>query len=259
MATGGAMNQTQPPPGMQKPPTFSMPTGAAQGYTPPNVFDQSANALSSGLRMTRQAGNYQPTMVDATNVDPYMNPYTQEVINASAAELQKQEQMAQNTLDAQASAAGAYGGSRHGVAQAETAGQYADAQAAMIADLYSQGYTQAQQAAIQEQIANQNAGLAGAGLQLTAGGQMGSLSNLGFGQGMQITNQQATQGAQIQAMNQALIEAAKGQYAGFTGAPTNAVGLLTGTTGTVPYPTSQTQTQSYQPGVFDYMSLALGL
>ncbi len=256
MATGGAQ-QTQPPPGMQ--PNPAAVSGMPTFGQPKNVFDTSAQALNSGIRMTQQAGRYQPQMVDATNVQPYMNPYQQQVIDASNAELQKQAAMAQNTLDAQASAAGAFGGSRHGVAQAETAGQYADAQAAMIADLYSQGYTQAQQAALQEQMANQNAGLAGAGLQLNAAGQMGNLSNLGFGQGMAITGQQATQGAQIQAMNQALIEATKGQFGGFTGAPTQSVGLLTGTTGSVPYPTSQTQTQNYQPGVFDYMSLALGL
>ncbi len=107
MATGGA--QTQGPMPAQR---RVMPTFGPQPSPRRTCFDQSAGALNSGIAMTQQAGAYQPQMVDATNVQPYMNPYQQQVIDASNAELQKQAAMAQNTLDAQASAAGAFGGSR---------------------------------------------------------------------------------------------------------------------------------------------------
>jgi hypothetical protein len=127
----------------------------------------------------------------------------------------------------------------------ETMGQYADAQAQTLANLNNQGFNNANQMA-----------LAGAGVNQGAASQFGNLSNLGFGQGMAINNQQAMQGAQIQAMNQALIDAAKGNFAGFTGQPNQALAMLLGGS---QVPTGQTQTgsQSYKPGLFDYLSLGV--
>lgn len=86
------------------------------------------------------AGLYQPTDLSA-----YMNPYQQDVIDASMAELNKQGLMQGNQLGAQAVGAGAFGGSRFGIAESELAGNLQDARAKALAQLNSQNFLQALQ------------------------------------------------------------------------------------------------------------------
>ena len=50
-----------------------------------------------------------------------MNPYENQVVQATMRDVGQQALQAQNTLGAQAQAAGAFGGSRHGIAEAEMA------------------------------------------------------------------------------------------------------------------------------------------
>ena len=116
-----------------------------------------------------------------------------------------------------------------------------------------------QNANLQAGIANQNAGLQGAQFRLGAAGQMGNLSNLGFGYGTQLANAQSTLGAQQQQMMQNLINASRGQYSGFTGAPNAALGTLFGGLGSVPGGQG-TVTNRSQPGLMDYISAgAMGI
>ncbi len=60
-------------------------------------------------------------------------------------------------------------------------------------------------------------------------------------------------GSQQQAINQAIIDAGRQQYAGFQNAPYQAIALNTGTLAQTPY--GQTQTESYNPSLFDWLSL----
>lgn len=255
------------------------------GAQPTNVFQGSANALNAGTNTAMGVATYQPSMtnpqtaqtqtVAGTNLNPYMNPYQQSVIDTTMNGLADQQAMTMNNLDAQASAAGAFGGSRHGVAMGTTNQGYADTQASTLANLNSANYNNAQQMAMydtgqlnqgaqfnaglnfQGQVANQQAGLAGAGLNLNAANSLGNMSNLGFGQGMAINNQQMQQGAQQQASMQALIDAQKQQYQGFTNSPQNSLAMQLAALGGVPYNQSQTQTQT--PGLFDFLSLGVGM
>lgn len=254
--TPGAPVQTQGP----------MPNTFGPYQQGGNVFNQSANALTAATNTAQGAANYTPQQVTApslatTSLDPYMNPYTQAVTDQTMQQLAEQQQMALNDVGAQASAAGAFGGSRQGVVEGQTYDAYAQAQADALANLNSQNFTQAQQAAMYDtnnslaaQVANQNAGLQGAGLNLNAAGQLGALSQTGFDQGNAIIGQQSSQGALMQGINQMLIDAAKGQYAGFTGAPNQSLQQLLSATGV---PTGSTTTQTQQPGLFDYLTLGL--
>ena len=237
----------------------------------PNVFQQANNSLGGAVRGTREAMNYNPMQVTPNtlagqNLNPYMNPFQRSVIDTTMQGLNRQQAMDMNNLDAQASSAGAFGGSRHGVAMGETNRGYADVQAQTLAGLNSANFGQAQQGAMFDagirnnaQQFNSNQGLAGQNLNLAAAGQLGNLSNLGFGQGMQINNQQAQQGAQQQALQQALMNAAMQQFQGFTGAPAQSAAQLLGGVGGVPYGTTGTQNTTRQPGIFDYLSLGLSL
>ena len=114
---------------------------------------------------------------------------------------------------------------------------------------------QNQQAALQAALANQGAGLTATGQQLQAAGQLGNLANLGFGAFGTMNQAIAQQGALERAAQQAIIDAANQQYAGFTGSPQQALqtalGAFAGSqTG------QQTQTTQRNPGLIDYLTLA---
>jgi hypothetical protein len=91
------------------------------------------------------------------------------------------------------------------------------------------------------------------GLQMGGAAQLGQLGQQAFNTGRTISQDQMQQGLMQQGMQQALIDAARGQYAGFTGAPQQALSLPLAALGAAPVP--QTTTQSKQPGLFDYLSL----
>lgn len=203
---------------------------------PQNVYQQSAGAYNAALGGTAMAGM-------GPNIAQFQNPFTTQVINQGQADLERQRQMAVNTTGAQASAAGAFGGSRHGVAEALTNEAFARQGADMASNLRMQGFNTAL-----------GAGQAQQSLGLQAANQMGNLSNLGFGFGQQIGAQQSAQGALQQAIQQQLIDAARGQYGGFTSAPAQSIQLPMAAVGSANMG-QQTQTTSKQPGLFDYLAL----
>jgi hypothetical protein len=164
-----------------------------------------AGYLGQAGQAAQGAAAYQPQMVGAPNLgissqahqfmDPYQNRWTNDVVNTTLADLDRSRQMAILSGEDQAIGAGAYGGSRHGVADSLT-NEAALRQAAMAAaQLRSQGFntaaqygagdagaanqyglTQAQMA-LQSGLANQQAGLAGANLGLGASQQLAGLSD----------------------------------------------------------------------------------
>ena len=123
-------------------------------------------------------------------VSTFFNPYTSAVIDQSLADLQRASDIAALREDAQAAQAGAFGGSRAGIVQAERDRNLLDAQARIAAQLRQQGYGQALQQAQsafeagqgrQQQLAQLTGqlGQAGAGTQLSAEelAQRGALSS----------------------------------------------------------------------------------
>jgi len=236
---------------------------------PANVYQQSAGAYTNALQGAQGAMNYRPQQVSAQNavggMAQYQNPYTQQVINTSMADLERQRQIQMGGLGAQATAARAFGGSRQGVAEALTNEGFARQGGQLSSQLYNQGFQTAlgaaqsdQQQRLQAAMANQQAGLQGSQQQLAAAGQLGNLSNLGFGFGQQIGATQTQQGQAQQMMNQALIDAAKGQFAGFTGAPQNALSTYLAALGGS-QTGQQTQTLTSKPGLFDYLTAGASL
>ena len=235
MAGGANPQQTQAPMGAQP---MAQPMQAPQGQ--PNVYDQSAGAYNAALGGTQQA-------MAGPNIGAFMNPYQNMVTGGALNDLERQRQMATNTMDAQAGQAGAFGGSRHGVAQGATNEGFARQGANMFAGLQSQGFNTALGAAQNQQ-----------GMQMQGAGQMGNLANLGFGFGNQIADRQQAQGGMQQGMQQMLIDAAKGQFQGYTGAPMDALQTRIASTGAANMG-QNTQTAKKNPGLFDYLSLGASL
>ena len=78
-----------------------------------------------------------------TDLSAYTNPYQQQVVDTTLAEMNRQAQISRNNLAAQGVGAGAFGGSRFGIAGAELDRGLADSQARAIAQLNAQNYNQA--------------------------------------------------------------------------------------------------------------------
>jgi hypothetical protein len=369
------------------------------------------NAAAMKAAQAKAAGydarKMQADQIAGRSLDPYMNPYTQSVIDTSIADMNRARQMTQNQNGAAATAAGAFGGSRLGLVEAETNRGFLDEAGRLSAELRNQGYMNAQDLASQDvaatnaarsanqqavnqsrefnagnrqqtrlsnqaakntarqfnaanrqdaratnmaavnqqrefnagntqqarlanqasrnaarsanqdanntfrlsnqsarndarafnatnrqntqfanqnarndmrqfnatarndmtqfnanqgmqaQLANQSAGLSGIGQNLAAAGQLGNLANLGFGMGQEINKDQLTQGSMQQQLMQSLIDAARGQYAGWTGAPADSLKYPLAALGAAPQ--ESTTTQKSNPGLLNFLSLGLGL
>lgn len=219
------------------------------GGSPVDPMQQASMAQQAALAGTAAAGTTNIGTIAGSDISQYQNPFTEQVIRANEADILRGAQMGINTLDAQASKAGAFGGSRHGVALGEYGRGVAEQLAQSSAGLRQAGFQQAQQAA-QQDIANR---LSQANLGMQGASQLGMLGQQSFGYGTQIADRLQQQGSQEQLMQQALIDAAKAQFAGYTGAPASGLGYVTQALGAVGTPTTTTQTK--QPGVFDYLTL----
>lgn len=196
--------------------------------------------LGTAADLTRAAAGYAPQAIrpNAELIQQYYNPYQEQVIETGLTDLEKARQAAVQQIGEQAQRARAFGGSRQAVAEALTSGKYGEQAGNLIANLRSQGYTQALQAAQQQQLANQAAGMQGAQFRLGAAQQLG-----GLGQQQQAQDYASAQalmglGQTRQQMEQQRLDAARGLGLQRLGIMSGALGLqpsnLGGTTST-PY------------------------
>lgn len=212
----------------------------ANAQPTPNVFNQSAGAYNTALGATGQG-------MMGPNIGAFMNPYTNAVTDRTLGGLERQRQMQMNDIGASATQAGAFGGSRHGVAESLTNEAFARQGADTLAGLNMQGFDRALSGAQnQQQALFQGAGL------------MGGLAGQGFGMGQDIAQRQQQQGASQQGLMQMLIDSARQQYQGYTQSPQNAIALPMAAVGGAGMG-QQSQTTSQKPGLFNYLSLGLGL
>lgn len=165
------------------------------------------------------------------DIGQYMSPYTQQVIESGLRDIGGAQEIALGQQGAQATAAKAFGGSRHGVAEAETRKAYGQQAADFIGQQRANAFQQAQQAAqfditgqqqraIQQAQLGQQAGLANQQAALQAAQMRGSAAaGLGGIAGQQLQSQLAGLGAQMQAgeasrgLNQAALDAMFAEFA----------------------------------------------
>ena len=138
------------------------------------------------------------------SADAYMSPYMQNVVNIQQREAQRQADIARTQSNAQAVRAGAFGGSRQAIMDAEAARNLAiqkgDIQATGLQSAFQQAQGQfntEQQARLAAQQANQQAGLTVGQQNL---GARQATQQLGFGADLQtsLANLNASQQANVQ-------------------------------------------------------------
>lgn len=150
--------------------------------------DMGRDVLNTGRDDIQTAlGEYSP----ASRVQAFMNPYEDEVVQQTLQDIRREGDIREQGLQAQAAAAGAFGGSRQAVAEQELARNVLDQQAKAASQLRQAGFGQASQqaqqafeAARQRQMAGAQLGgqlgMQAAGLEQNVGQQMGQLG-LGYG------------------------------------------------------------------------------
>ena len=133
--------------------------------------------LGTAGQLTQAAAGFAPTMIrpDSALVQQYYNPFEQRVIDTGLQDLERARQQAVQQMGQQAMASRAFGGSRHGVAEALTSGEFGRQAGSLVANLRSQGFQNAMQQAMQQQLANQAAGMSGAQFRLGAAQQLGQM------------------------------------------------------------------------------------
>ena len=130
--------------------------GAYQPYLDAATAGMTAGLGTIGAGAQTLAGaQYEPT---AERMKQFMDPYQQQVTQEAMREMDRQAQMAQNQLGGQAAQAGAFGGSRFGIQQAEQGRNLQDIKSRRIFEDMSRNYQQAMQAS---QVANQQRAQAG--------------------------------------------------------------------------------------------------
>ena len=175
--------------------------GAAQPY-----YQQ-----ATGLEQA-SATNVNPSALD---VNQYLNPYTQDVVNATQAAMNQQQGQQLSQQQGQAISAGAFGGDRANLQRAALQGQQSLAQAQAISPLYQQNYNQALATAQQQQgvglgaaqanranLQNVAQGLASLGTNAQQAGLAGAQAQMGAGQAQQQTQQAGLQALYNQSQQQ---------------------------------------------------------
>lgn len=204
------------------------------GGSNPNMVQAASNPYSQAAAAQQGAlATYANPAAAASNM---MNPFQQQVVDATIRDVGNAAQMGLNQIGSQAQSAGAFGGSRQAIAEAEALKGFNQQALDQVSRLNQQGYNQAMANAF-----NQAQGLQNAGQQ-------------SFNYGQSIQNQQMQQGALQQALMQNLANAGSKQFQGFTGQPQNALNTLLQTlTG---QPDMKGQSTSFQPGLFNYLQTA---
>ena len=197
--------------------------GSSSSVTPTNVNPSNFNVTGSnvnpmsitGSNITAQQLGSQvasPTVnarqLSNTSYSPYMNPYNDAVIKANEADIMRGANLGLGSLQSQAQAAGAFGGSRHGIAMGEIGRETLDTLAQSSAGLRQSGFQNAQQAALQDINNNYNSQLAN-----QQGGQFDVNTNM---QGQLANQQAALQASQLNQSN-ALQAQGMNQQAGLQG------------------------------------------
>jgi len=223
-------------PGRQQLGTAGQLTQAAAGFTPQQMMAASAGPAAMTGAMgygaaTGQASSAGPAALTSAatanmgDINRYMNPFTQNVIDASMADLERGRQTAAQQVAQRAQAARAFGGSRQGVAEALSNREFAEQAGRTISGLRAQGFDTAanlmqQDVARQQQAALSNQAARNQMAQFNAGqGQQMTLANLGA------LNQAGQFGASAQNAAAMANQAARNQMAQFNAANMQQAGL----------------------------------
>lgn len=159
----------------------------------------------------------------STMISRYMNPYEDGVVQNAIGDMSRQHQQIQNQGAAAAAGAGAFGGSRHGLLEAENNRNFMDRVGSVSGQLRQAGFTNAAQ--LGQGATNQ---------MLQAGQSAQGLAGTQAGLGLQSANALAGVGQQQQGMNQARNDINYGDFLDQVNYPISALSLRQSAIGQTP-------------------------
>lgn len=287
---GGALSQIGQPGGVL--------SGIGQAGSTIAQIGQPGGVLSQLGQQPNVLSQYNQPGSIAQSMNAYINPFQNQVIDSAVGRLTQDRDISLNQVGAQAEAASAFGGSRHGLVESEiysntnrnigelagnlglqgfnTAAQFGNLdiqnrlQGTSLAGTFANRDNQnlLQALGLGSSIAGQdvNSLLQSIGMggnftnqdiqnRMAAAGGLSGLADQGFGFGQSITQQQAQQGAQQQQLAQNVISGGNQQFDALMNSPQDA--LNTQLAALAGNPLMGENTQSYTPGIYDYISLLL--
>jgi len=227
-------------------------TGArVAGFNPDQLrqFEATRGLFETGMQynplagISRLSAQTTPSLLE-TDLSAYQSPFTQQVIDTSLSDLDRARQMAVGIDQDRAISAGAFGGSRSGVLEAETNRAFAEQAARTAANLREQGFRQALGAAesdLSRSMADRRfqAGLLG-NIQAEQARRLGLLSGIG---------------AQQQALQQRALDVPFQEFQRALAFGPQQIGLLSGAIA----PTTAGQTTQRETGTGDILGTAAQL
>jgi hypothetical protein len=152
----------------------------------------------AGLQGLRAGQQFAQQATDPYAMGAYMSPFTNLALEPQLREAARRSAMEGQQMAGQATRAGAFGGSRFGLMEAERQRNLGQQQA----DIYGRGMQTAFEQARQAQQFGADLGLRGAATGLQAAQQLGQLGQTQFGQQKDILQGQLSAGAQQQGLEQ---------------------------------------------------------
>jgi hypothetical protein len=243
--------------------------------TAPQLGDATAMAGLAGLGAlnTQYTFNpYQTQQFTGNNVQAYMSPYMQNVVERQQADAQRQYDIARQAQGAQAARSGAFGGSGDFLMRAQGAGNLArqkgDIQAKGLQDAYTQAMGQFNQSQAQNLAGNQlnaqqqqfGAGLGLQGLQTAMTGAK-SLADIGqtqYGQNLGLLDVQNKFGTQQQNQIQNQLNTEYQDFLNYQNYPYKQLGFMSDMIRGLPL-TQQSQTMYAQPPSMLQQAAGLGI
>jgi len=212
-----------------------------QGMQSSPLNNQAAGmAGQTGLGGLYAGQNYNQMATNPYAMQAFMSPYQQQVTDYQKESAIKDYARALPGQQAQASRAGAFGGSRQAIVESENQRNLQN----QLAGIQATGSQNAFQNAQQAQQFGANLGLQGMGLANQSAGIMGQMGQQNYLQNMGINQAQQTAGATQQAQNQAGLTQAYNDFINQKNFPTQQLNsysaLIRGLAPVSPYQSSQT-------------------
>jgi hypothetical protein len=210
-----------------------------------SIFDQSAQNIGQAGATYGQMANGNPI---AESMNAYINPWQNQVMNDVSGRMREDRDMQLGQVGDNADAAGAFGGSRHGIVEGEVYNNSQQNIGEMMNQMAQQGFNTAGQFAGQDR-------------QLNMQGAQG-LQNLGsqqFNMGNQLNSNMMNNGSMQQSMLQSILGGADQQYGQYMDSPNSALNVLLAAMTGSPMNNAGQTTSQYNPGTMDYAGLGLQL
>ena len=212
-------------------------------------------AYGAGLGSVNAGQNYMNMATSPGATQAFMSPYMQNALAPQMREAARNSQIMGQQNAAQAAQAGAFGGSRFGIQEAERQRNLGQQQA----DIYGKGMQTAFEQARQAQQFGADLGLRGYGQGVQAAGQLGALGQNQFNQQLGTIQAQGAAGGQQQAMEQQRLTQQYQDFLTQRGAPQQNIAFMSDLLRGIPLSqTTQTQYTAPQSTASQIAQLGMG-